>query len=137
MWSSGFVAAKIGLGHADTLTFPGLRYGVVTLLTVGVAFAMRAPWPKTRLEVSHIAVAGALLLFVAALPIGPLALIFEDGFIRWTPSFVAALAYMAVFLSLVSMVLLTVMIRRGAVSRVTSMFFLVPPMAPFAFCYLA
>ncbi len=36
---------------------------------------------------------------------------------------------MAVFLSLVSMILLTVMIRRGAVSRMTSMFFLVPPMA--------
>jgi len=35
----------------------------------------------------------------------------------------------AVFLSLISMVLLTVMIRRGEASRVTSLFFLVPPVA--------
>ncbi|MGB0553741.1 MAG: EamA/RhaT family transporter, partial [Alphaproteobacteria bacterium] len=40
MWSSGFIAAKIGLGHADTLTFLGLRYGVVTLLMGGVWLAM-------------------------------------------------------------------------------------------------
>lgn len=239
LWSSGFIAAKIGLGHADTLTFLALRYGVVTVLMAGVAFAMRAPWPKNWLEVGHIAVAGSLLqalyfggvwlamgmgvgagvaalivcmqpiltaavvgpllgervtrrqwlglllgfagvalvvahklalglgstegmvwafigllgitfgtiyqkkycakmdprsgsaiqFFVAAVLIAPLALIFEDGVIHWTPSLIAALAYIAVFLSLVSMILLTVMIRRGAVSRMTSIFFLVPPIS--------
>ena len=67
--------------------------------------------------------------FVAALLVSPLSLIFEEGVIHWKPAFIAALAYTAVFLSLVSMILLTVMIRRGAVSRMTSMFFLVPPMA--------
>ena len=55
--------------------------------------------------------------------------IFEAGMIHWTPAFVAALAYVAVFLSVISMILLTIMIRRGAVLRMTSMFFLVPPMA--------
>ncbi len=239
LWSSGFIAAKIGLGHAETLTFLGLRYFVVTLLMTCVALAMGAPWPKSWLEVGHIAVAGALLqalyfggvwlamgmgvgagvaalivcmqpiltaavvgpllgervtrrqwfglilgftgvalvvarklslglgsvegmawafvgllgitfgtlyqkkfcaemdprsgsaiqFFVAALLISPLALIFEDGVIHWTPAFVAALAYMVVFLSLIAMVLLTILIRRGAVSRMTSMFFLVPPVA--------
>ena len=61
LWSSGFIAAKIGLANAETLTFLGLRYAVVTLLTAAVAFAMRAPWPKSWTEVAHIAVAGALL----------------------------------------------------------------------------
>ncbi|MGI9423825.1 MAG: EamA/RhaT family transporter, partial [Hyphomicrobiaceae bacterium] len=61
LWSSGFIAAKVGLANAETLTFLGLRYAVVTVLTAGVAFAMGAPWPKSWREVAHIAAAGALL----------------------------------------------------------------------------
>jgi len=239
LWSSGFIAAKAGLAHADTLTFLSLRYALVTLLMAALALAMRAPWPDDWREVAHIAVAGSLLqalyfggvwlamgrgvgagvaalivclqpvitaalvgpllgervsarhwlglalglagvalvvarrlslglgsvegmawafvgligitfgtlyqkrfcatmdprtgsavqFLVAAVLLTPLALIFEDGVIDWTPAFVASLAYIAVFLSLVSMILLTVMIRRGAASRVTSLFFLVPPVA--------
>ncbi len=237
LWSSGFIAAKIGLAHAETLTFLGLRYGVATLLMAGVAVAMRAPWPKDWREAGHIAVTGVMLqaiyfggvwlamgsgvgagvaalivclqpavtaalvgpllgervtrrqwlglmlgiagvalvvsrklalglgsaegmawafvgllgitfgtlyqkkfcsmmdprsgaalqFLTATLLVVPLALIFEDGVIHWTPAFVASLAYVAVFLSLISMTLLTVMIRRGEVSRMTSLFFLVPP----------
>ena len=42
LWGSGFIAAEIGLGHADTPTFLGLRYGVVTVLMGIIAVAMRA-----------------------------------------------------------------------------------------------
>ncbi len=239
LWSSGFIAAKIGLTHADTLTFLSLRYALVTVLMAGVAFAFRAPWPKDWREFTHIAVAGAFLqaiyfggvwlamgkgvgagvaalivclqpvltaavvgpllgervsarqwlglvlgitgvalvvarklslglgsvegmawafvgllgitfgtlyqkkycadmdprtgssvqFLVAALLLGPLSLMFEEGTINWTLPFIASLAYMAIFLSLVAMILLTTMIRRGEASRVSSMFFLVPPVA--------
>ena len=239
LWSSGFIAAKAGLAHAETLTFLSLRYGVVTLLMAGLAFAMRAPWPRSWREVGHIAVAGVMLqaiyfggvwlamgkgvgagvaalivclqpvitaalvgpllgervsrrqwlglalgiagvalvvgrrlslglgstegmawafigllgitfgtlyqkkycahmdprtgsavqFFVAASLLTPCALVFEEGVIHWTPTFIASLAYVAVFLSLISMILLTMMIRRGEASRVTSLFFLVPPVA--------
>ena len=71
----------------------------------------------------------AIQFFLAALLISPLVLIFEAGMIHRTPAFVVALAYMAVFWSVISMVLSTIMIRCGAVSRMTSKFFLVPPMA--------
>ncbi len=239
LWSSGFIAAKAGLAHAETLTFLSLRYTVVTLLMTGVALAVRAPWPESWREIGHIAVAGIMLqalyfggvwmalgkgagagvtalivclqpvitaalvgpflgervsprqwlglglgitgvalvvarrlaldlgsfegmiwafigllgitfgtlyqkkfcaqmdsrsgpavqFFVAALLLTPLSLLFEDGVINWTPAFIASLAYVAVFLSLISMILLTMMIRRGEASRVTSLFFLVPPTA--------
>jgi hypothetical protein len=43
LWSSGFIAAKVGLAHAEALTFLGLRYALVTVLMLGVALAMRAP----------------------------------------------------------------------------------------------
>lgn len=239
LWSSGFIAAKIGLAHAEALTFLGLRYALVTLLMLAVAVATRAPWPTSWREVGHIAVvavmlqvlyfggvwlalgygigagvaalivclqpvltaavAGPLLgervsrrqwlglvlglagvalvvnhklalglgtvegmawafmgllgitfgtlyqkkfcahmdprsgsaiqFMVATALVTPLALIFEDRVIHWTPALMASLAYVAVFLSLISMMLLTVMIRRGETSRMTSLFFLIPPMA--------
>jgi drug/metabolite transporter (DMT)-like permease len=73
---------------------------------------------------------GAVIQFIVATAlITPLALMFEDGVIHWTPALIASLAYVAVFLSLISMILLTVMIRRGEASRMTSLFFLIPPMA--------
>ena len=42
LWGSSFIAAEIGLGHADTLTFLGSHYGVVTVLMGIIAVAMRA-----------------------------------------------------------------------------------------------
>lgn len=239
LWSSGFIAAKAGLAHAETLTFLSLRYTVVTVLMTGVALAMRAPWPKCWREIGHIAVAGTMLqaiyfggvwlalgkgvgagvaalivclqpvitaalvgrllgervsgrqwlglglgvtgvalvvahrlalgvgsfegmlwafmgllgitfgtlyqkkycsrmdprsgsavqFLVTALLLTPLSMLFEEGMINWTPGFIASLAYVAIFLSLISMMLLTIMIRRGEASRVASLFFLVPPMA--------
>jgi len=71
----------------------------------------------------------AVQFLVTALLLTPLSLLFEDGVINWSPAFIASLAYVAVFLSLISMALLTIMIRRGEASRVSSLFFLVPPMA--------
>lgn len=239
LWSSGFIAAKAGLAHAETLTYLSLRYAIVTVLMTGLALAMRAPWPKTWAEVRHIAIAGVMLqaiyfagswlalgkgvgagtaalivclqpvitaglvgpllgervsarqwlglalglagvglvvshkllsglgsgegvawafvglfaitfgtlyqkkycttmdprsgtaiqFLVAAVLLTPLALLFEDNVIHWTPTFIASLAYIAVVLSLITMILLTTMIQRGEASRVTSWFFLVPPSA--------
>jgi drug/metabolite transporter (DMT)-like permease len=239
LWSSGFIAAKAGLADAEPLTFLGLRYALVTVLMLGIAMAMRAPWPTSWRQVGHIAIVGVLLqavyfgavwlamgkgigagvaalivclqpvvtaavvgpllgervskrqwfglvlgfagvalvvahkltlglgtaegmawafvglfgitsgtlyqkkfcahmdsrtgaaiqFMVATALVTPLALIFEDGVIHWTPTLIASLAYVALFLSLISMILLTVMIRRGEASRMTSLFFLIPPMA--------
>ena len=42
LWGNGFIAAETGLGHADSLTFFGLHYGVVTVLMGIIAVAMRA-----------------------------------------------------------------------------------------------
>ena len=231
--------SKAGLAHAEPLTFLGLRYALVTVPMLGVAMAMRAPWPTSWRQVGHIAMVGVLLqavyfgavwlamgkgtgagvaalivclqpvvtaavvgpllgervskrqwlglvlglagvalvvaqkltlglgtadgmawafvglfgitcgtlyqkkfcahmdsrtgatiqFIVATALVTPLALIFEDGVIHWTPTLIASLAYVAMFLSLISMILLTVMIRRGETSRMTSLFFLIPPIA--------
>lgn len=239
LWSSGFVAAKVGLAHADALTFLTLRYALVSVLMGLVSLVLGAPWPTSWRRVGHIAVAGVMLQvvyfagawlsmgkgvgagmsalivsmqpiltavlvgpllgeritarqwlglllgaagvalvvankldlglgtaegmgwsFVALLGITfgtlyqkkfcadmdartgltiqftvatflllPLALAFEEGRIDWVPELLIALAYVVVFLSLISISLLTIMIRRGEASRMTSLFFLVPPCA--------
>jgi drug/metabolite transporter (DMT)-like permease len=239
LWSSGFIAAKVGVRDAGPLTFLTLRFSLVAVLMFMVAIAMRAPWPRSGREIGHIAVTGALMqagyfggawismsmgvgagvsaLIVCMQPIltalvagpllgervgprqwlglgfgfagvalvvakklelglgtpvamgwsffallcitagtlyqkrfcphmdprsggviqfvmgvvilAPLGLIFEEQIVNWSVDFVIALVYVAIFLSLISITLLTVMIRRGQASRMTSLFFLVPPTA--------
>ena len=72
---------------------------------------------------------GGLVQFTTATAmLLPCALLFEEARIVWSIEFVAALFYVAVVLSLVSVSLLFVMIKRGEASRMTSLFFLVPPL---------
>ena len=59
----------------------------------------------------------------------PLAWALEDMQVSWTGSMVASLLYLAIGNSLVAVTLLLAMIRRGGASRVSALFFLVPPTA--------
>ena len=54
------------------------------------------------------------------------ALASETMIVQWTPEFVAATAWLVIVLSIGAILLLMVMIRASAVSRVTSLFYLVP-----------
>lgn len=57
----------------------------------------------------------------------PIAWGFEDMAVEWTADFVASLAYLVVGNSLIAITLLLAMIRHGEASRVSALFFLVPP----------
>ena len=48
LWSSGFIGARLGLPHAEPLTFLTLRYAAVLALMLPFALAVRAPWPAWR-----------------------------------------------------------------------------------------
>ncbi|MBK9624089.1 MAG: DMT family transporter [Rhodocyclaceae bacterium] len=61
LWSTGFIGARLGLPHAEPLTFLLLRYAVVIVLLAAVAAVMRAPWPKTARAWLHIGVSGVLV----------------------------------------------------------------------------
>ena len=60
LWSTGFVASKVGLPYAGPFTFLELRYALTITLLASVALVMRAPWP-TRPAILPIAVSGVLL----------------------------------------------------------------------------
>jgi drug/metabolite transporter (DMT)-like permease len=61
LWSTGFIGAKLGLPHAEPLTFLLIRYLLVLALLTLVALAMRAPWPRDPRQWFHIGVAGLLV----------------------------------------------------------------------------
>jgi drug/metabolite transporter (DMT)-like permease len=65
--------------------------------------------------------------FFAIAVVLPVAWITEDMHIAWTGELVLALGYLVIANSLISLTLLLAMIRRGEVSRVSALFFLVPP----------
>ncbi len=240
LWSGGYSIAKLGVRHAEPLTFLALRYAIVLIVLAPFAIIMKPRWPKRLAEWLHIAFVGFLiqgiyfglcyLAFAAGTASGtvaiivclqpilvgliapyfarervsalrwlglalglagaaaviiarsaiesesiigvifsigalfgitggtlwekrfggnhhpivsnmvqyaaglaatlPLALLTETLAVDWTSlEFQLSLAYLVIANSLISMTLLLAMIRLGEVSRVSSLFYLVPPMS--------
>lgn len=71
---------------------------------------------------------GSALQFVASLlVVWPLSLLLETGRIAWTAEFVFALSWLTLVLSIGAISLLHLLIRRGAATRVSALFYLTPP----------
>ena len=60
LWSTGFIGAKLGLPHAEPLTFLALRFALVAPLLALWVWLSRAPWPNAR-QTGEAAVIGILL----------------------------------------------------------------------------
>jgi drug/metabolite transporter (DMT)-like permease len=98
-------------------------FGALFGMTAGTLYEKRfgvAQHPVTSNLVQY-AVGFAVVL--------PLAWTLEDMQVSWTGPMIAALLYLAIGNSLVSVTLLLAMIRRGEASRVSALFFLIPPTA--------
>lgn len=61
LWSSGYVAGKIGLPYAGPLTLIFMRFSVAALVLLLVAWLTRAPWPRDWASVGRLAVVGLLI----------------------------------------------------------------------------
>lgn len=73
-------------------------------------------------------VTGTFIQYLGAcLLLGIGAWLFETRVIDWTPTFTFALLWLIFGLSIAAILLLMTLIRRGAASRVASLFYLVPP----------
>ena len=74
--------------------------------------------------------AGAAIQYAAAtLVLLPVMFWVGIGHVDWQPPFIAAMAWIIIVLSGISIALLTWMIQRGAASKVASLFYLTPPVA--------
>lgn len=109
---------------AIEVTSPG-----VILLAVGALLAMSSAslYEKRYGVAQHPLVTNCVQYAVGFLCTLPLALTVDDGHVDWSFSFAAALAYLVIGNSLIAISLYLAMIRAGEVSKVSALFFLVPP----------
>jgi drug/metabolite transporter (DMT)-like permease len=135
----------LGLGVIGTGIVISTRSSIEPPTLIGLAAAMLALsgitaaslWEK-RFGVSHHPVTANLVGYSAGLlGILPFAFLLEtsqDSWnllanVHWTWEFAAAVAYLVIGNSVIAVGLLLAMIRAGDVSRVSALFFLVPPFA--------
>ena len=94
-----------------------------------IAFTLATVWEK-RFGVAHHPLTSNLVQYVVGfLCTLPLAMLFEPMMVTITPVFLAALAYLVLGNSILAISLLLMMIRNGEATRVSALFFLVPPTA--------
>ncbi len=61
LWSTGFIGGKLGLPHAEPMTFLAIRFAIVAAGLTLVALLFRARWPRDWRQIAHLAVVGLLL----------------------------------------------------------------------------
>ena len=61
LWSTGFLAARLGLPYTGPFTFLLLRFLLVVALLAAVCALVRVRWPRGPREWAHLAVAGLLV----------------------------------------------------------------------------
>lgn len=124
------VALVVGDGPGETVQLAGVVavFAALIAITVGTLYQKRfcgGADLRTSGVIQYAATACLMLL---------LAGLFETRQVQWTGPLVFALAWLVLALSVGAVGLLYTLIRRGAASRVASLFYLVPPFtAVFAF----
>lgn len=121
----GTLAVIMARSEIEPPSALGLLSAIIGLLGITGATL----WEK-RFGLSYHPVSANLIGFAAGL-IGllPLLLLFENPSVTWTWSFIGALGYLVIGNSVIAVGLLLAMIRAGEVSKVSALFFLVPPLA--------
>lgn len=61
LWSTGFIGARLGMPHAEPMTFLALRFALTAAILVAAALLWRASWPHRPRDWGHLAVAGLLM----------------------------------------------------------------------------
>ena len=118
------ITARLEIGPPPLVGFgfAALALGGITLATL---------WEK-RFGLSHHPVTANLVGYCAGL-LGLLPFLNWNNIaaVNWTPSFYWAFAYLVIGNSVIAVGLLLAMIRAGQVSQVSTLLFLVPPLAAF------
>ncbi len=122
---TGAVIVILGRSSVETTSVAGLVCALGALLGMTSATLYEKRFGRTQ----HPVAANVIQYAAGLVTTLPLALAFGTATVSWSPELVAALAYLVIGNSLVAITLLLAMIRRGEASRVSALFYLVPPTA--------
>lgn len=111
------------VGRSTHLPVAGLIACVVALLG-GTAGTL---WQKRHGDGIPLLLGAAVQYAAAAVALLILAWVTESMHVTWTVKFVGALLWLVGILSIGAVLLLLALLRRGSASRVSSLFYLVPP----------
>jgi drug/metabolite transporter (DMT)-like permease len=122
---SGTFLVLAGNAGIEPISLMVLMFSVSAL----IAFTIATVWEK-RFGVAHHPLTSNMVQYSVGLAgTLPLALLFEPMHITVTVPFLFALAYLVLCNSLLAISLLLMMIRQGEATRVSALFFLVPPVS--------
>ena len=131
----GWIGLALGLaGAAIVISARGAiaaenTFGLICAVIGLLGITAGTLWEK-RFGKSHHPVAANLIQYaVGAVITLPLTYASEGMVIRWNGEFVAVMAYLVIGNSIIALGLLLAMIRVGEVSRVSALFYLVPPLS--------
>ncbi len=114
------ITAKSSIGMSTPLA---LMFAILALL----AMTSGTLWEKRFGTPTHPVLANIVQCAVGLVITAPLAFLLEPMHVAWTPGLFGSLAYLVFGNSLVAISLLLAMVRHGEASRVSALFFLVPP----------
>lgn len=120
--------AGVALVVGDKASLAGLSWASVGMSVLALLSITLGTLYQKRFAGAFDLRTGGVVQFIAALAVmAPFALLVEHSPVRWTGEFVFALVWLVVVLSIGAISLLAVIIRRGAATKVASLFYLVPP----------
>ncbi len=60
LWSTGFIGARLGMPHAEPISFLLVRYGIAVAILVLLGTLARVPWPRGN-QIWHSMIVGILI----------------------------------------------------------------------------
>jgi len=126
----GVAVVVLGKYGLDLNADGGLDWFYLGLCVVSlIAISVGVFYQKKFCNQSHLLTATMMQYVAAAIATGLFALLFGETWqVDWTPVFFLALSWQVFGLSIGAIVLLMAIIRLGEAGRVSSMFYLVPPL---------
>lgn len=121
----GLGAALVILAKStiDVASMTALLFAVLALLSMTAATL----WEKRNGTDTHPIAANMIQYAVGLAVVAPLAFVLEPMRVQWTAGLFGSLAYLVICNSIIAITLLLAMVRHGEASRVSALFFLVPP----------